>query len=475
MYETFIDLDELIVRCRDKSTKKFIQEAVACYRAGAYRSCIVATWNAVVFDFLHKLRQLEQLGDGQATELLRDFENKSSNSDFKGLWEFELNIPRKAREKFELISSVEEEDIKRLNSDRSRCAHPTMTSLEEPFEATAELARYHLRNAVMSFLQYPPVQGRAAQTRIFEEIKSNTFPPEPEKAIEYFKNGLLANARFNLIKDIVKGLTSSLLNKDYPDREIDRQFSALIAISKLYSEYTNKILNDNLSNLILKVTDENWYKVIIYLKKITAWENLSKPCIIKTETFIKSLDISDMNFDVLTDASYIDFLRDCIKKRLREESSWEHLFMIKDYLHKIENKSSEDVPLNEILNAILQDNYSYIVPEIVNRFIESNSYNDARKNAKELINIAFMLNDEQWESVLNSFCDNDQIYDACKGICPAEIIKLMFEENIKSVNASIQTHWKTFREKLNKFGERYLEIKNLKLTIDQHFSQNPSA
>lgn len=58
MHETFIDLDELIVRCKDKQAKKFIQEAVACYRVGAYRSCIVSIWNAVVFDFLHKLREL---------------------------------------------------------------------------------------------------------------------------------------------------------------------------------------------------------------------------------------------------------------------------------------------------------------------------------------------------------------------------------------------------------------------------------
>jgi hypothetical protein len=70
MYEAFIDLDELIVRCRDKLSRKFIQEAVSCYRAGAFRSCIVATWNAVVFDFLHKLRELELFGDPEAANLL---------------------------------------------------------------------------------------------------------------------------------------------------------------------------------------------------------------------------------------------------------------------------------------------------------------------------------------------------------------------------------------------------------------------
>jgi hypothetical protein len=33
MYEAFIDLDELTVRCRDKQAKQFIKEAIACYKA----------------------------------------------------------------------------------------------------------------------------------------------------------------------------------------------------------------------------------------------------------------------------------------------------------------------------------------------------------------------------------------------------------------------------------------------------------
>ena len=85
MYETFIDLDELIILCRDKSAKKFIEEAVACYRVGAYRSCIVSTWNAVVFDFVHKLRELDQLGNGGASDLLKSFENMSQKSDVRNL------------------------------------------------------------------------------------------------------------------------------------------------------------------------------------------------------------------------------------------------------------------------------------------------------------------------------------------------------------------------------------------------------
>ena len=34
------DLDELILTCRNEEGRGYIAEAVACYRAGAYRACI---------------------------------------------------------------------------------------------------------------------------------------------------------------------------------------------------------------------------------------------------------------------------------------------------------------------------------------------------------------------------------------------------------------------------------------------------
>src|SRR3712207_8471465 len=47
----------LVLRCRSEQARQYIAEAVACYRAGAVRACIVATWVAVVYDFVHKLRE----------------------------------------------------------------------------------------------------------------------------------------------------------------------------------------------------------------------------------------------------------------------------------------------------------------------------------------------------------------------------------------------------------------------------------
>jgi hypothetical protein len=330
MYEAFIDLDELILRCRDKLSRKFIQEAVSCYRAGAFRSCIVATWNAVVFDFLHKLRELELLGDREAAKLLEEFDNlRSSGKQFRELWQFESSIPEIALTKFELISTVEKSDIERLFEDRSRCAHPSMTSLEEPFEATAELARYHLRSAVTHLLERPPVQGRAARERIFQDIKSEYFPVDPELAIKYFQKSPLARARFVLVKDIVIGLTKSLLVEERLEDERSRQFSALDAVSKMYPQETREILNNQLSDIILnRVTDANWDKTIVYLGSIPAWDILSEPCRLKAEAYIDKFEIHETHqrffkrlsqdaLLVLVKASRIGFLREAIVKKLQ--------------------------------------------------------------------------------------------------------------------------------------------------------------
>jgi hypothetical protein len=396
MYEAFIDLDELIVRCRDKQAKKFIKEAVACYKAGAYRSCIVATWNAVVFDFLHKLRELALLGDKEASQLLQQFEKLRTEKKLKELWQFESDIRKKVLKPFELLSIVEMSDIERLFEDRSRCAHPSMTSLEEPFEATAELARYHLRSSVTHLLERPPVQGRAARDRIFEDIKSEYFPTDSELAIKYFEKSPLARARVSLIRDIIVGLTVNLLTENFPEEERMRQFSAIHAISRIYPEKAREILNEKLSDIIIsKVTDDNWDKVIIYLGKVSICDNLSEQCQIKAVEFIKKLKIFENKWDyesphrhdldILLIATSIGFLTEVIDeifqlplakllslKESCEKSSQYHL--IQKRIEPLLEKSLPQASLEELISMLSKDNVSLndkIQPYLVDKIEEA--------------------------------------------------------------------------------------------------------
>jgi hypothetical protein len=323
MRGTFIDLDELILLCKDKTSRKFIQEAAACYKAGAYRSCIIATWNAVVFDFIDKLKKLAQMDNGKAKDLLNEFKEMSQNSKVKELWQFESNIPLIALRDFELISPIEREDIERLFKDRSRCAHPSMASIDEPFEATAELARYHLRSAVTHLLQRPPAQGNAAIQKIWKEISSSNFPTNYLEAIEVFRNGALARARKSLLKDFIVGLTKDLLTTKRSKDERDRQYSAFIAVSHMYRSEVSDILSDRLSDIIRdKVEDEDWANVIEYIYRTDTVEFINSGCIILAQTFIRNFQvelplISDQT-EILENASRILFLKDFVKQKIAD-------------------------------------------------------------------------------------------------------------------------------------------------------------
>lgn len=185
--EGLSDLDELVIRCRSLAARTYIAEAVACYKAGAYRASIVAAWIAATYDFLAKLRELEMAGDANARQQLETFEKARASGNIKASLEFERQLVDTAQTQFELLSPIEALDIRRLLEDRNRCAHPSMSSAFEPYDPSAELARSHIRNVVVHLLQQAPVQGKAALERIVADIQSEYFPLNNKQAVEFFK------------------------------------------------------------------------------------------------------------------------------------------------------------------------------------------------------------------------------------------------------------------------------------------------
>jgi hypothetical protein len=268
--QSLIDLDELVLRCRDEQAREYIREAVACYKAGAYRSCIVATWIGVVFDYLHKMRELELSGDRNAKKTLDDFEKirGRGESGLKEALDFERKILVVAAKDFELLTPLEKEDLERLYKDRNRCAHPSMHSVEDPYQPTAELARTHLRSAVEILLQREPVQGKAALDRIWREVKSNYFPEDTEGAIKHFEAGPLRNARESLVRNAVVALTKSLLNDDLPKPEQRRQFAALNAILEMHRAVCEKVLQHDLPSIGARLEDDRLAFLVQFFRSV---------------------------------------------------------------------------------------------------------------------------------------------------------------------------------------------------------------
>jgi hypothetical protein len=249
-WEHLADLDELVLRCRDAQARKYIAEAVSCYRAGAFRSCIVSVWIAVVFDLIGKLRELELTGDPNARSKLNDLEKYRQNSDVKSALSFETKSLDLAKDEFQLLSPMQYGDLRRLLEDRNRCAHPSMISADDAYDPPAELARAHLRNAVEHLLQHQPVQGQAALDRLVREVESPYFPKTRQDAIRHFQNGPLARPRESLVRNFAICAVKSLVEADSSIDVPQRWAAALNALLSMHRDMTERTLSDKLSDIV---------------------------------------------------------------------------------------------------------------------------------------------------------------------------------------------------------------------------------
>jgi len=247
------DLDDLIASCRTENGKRAFAEAVACFRAGAYRAGVVATWTAVVFDYVGKLRELELAGNGQAKIILESFENARANEDVALSQKLEAAVLDEAATKFDLLTPIEKEDLERLRRDRHRCAHPSLQTLDDPYQPSAEAARAHLRHAAQHLLSRPPVQGREAYNRIWVDVTSEYFPEDVDGAEERLRSRM-SRARASLIRQLAIELTKKLLDRDSHENH-DRFRAALVALTRMHHTEVEKLLREKLSSIAEQVAD----------------------------------------------------------------------------------------------------------------------------------------------------------------------------------------------------------------------------
>jgi hypothetical protein len=288
----FIDLDELILLCRNEKAKSFIQEAVQCYKSGSYRQAIVATWIAVVYDVIHKLQELELAGDANAVKVLERYEKIRQAGDLKGSLDFERDILGIAKKDFELISDIEYIDLARLQEDRNRCAHPALNAFDEVYQPSAELARTHLRNAIEHLLQRPPVQGKAALARLMLDIESEYFPVNKDEAIKYFSAGALGRAKASLVRNFAIILIKGLLDSDIDPRRRVRLYAAFNATVYLHSGITQATLADKLNDIVVQLADENLIEALRFTAEIpNAWGCLNDAAKSRIRTLVENLPL----------------------------------------------------------------------------------------------------------------------------------------------------------------------------------------
>ena len=308
-----IDLDELAARCRNDSARKYIGEAVACYKVGAYRACIVSTWIGVIADILHKLGDLRLTGDRAAEAALKAFEQRQI--DPKGFVGLEVDILNTAKN-LEFISTIEHAELERIYQDRNKSAHPSVSDPEDVYEPAAELARTAMRTAVSHLLQHPPVQGKAALENIVTAVKSVYFPVVPDDAIRAFSTGPLSHPRNSLVRNLVIRLLKEYLGASSGQDE-SRFLAAINAIDTMHKQVSRETLDQKLSQIFSTVADTDFYKVVGFLATVPdCWQHLEDSLRIKLKRCIGEVAPPELALTV-TRALRVPELNEVVVARVR--------------------------------------------------------------------------------------------------------------------------------------------------------------
>lgn len=329
MASSLEDLDELILRCRDDKARLYIGEAISSYKSGAFRSSIVACWVAVCFDVIEKLRELTLAGDKEAEKYVQDIDLTRREGDIARALKFERELLSIAKEKFELISPLEFIDLERLQADRNRCAHPSLTADDQAYAPSAELARLHIHSAVTHLLQYPPAQGKYALDRLLQDVESEYFPTTVGRAIAAFAIGPLKRPRDSLVRNFVLVLTKELLKEKENHKRRRRLKAALVAVAQLHPANFASVLSSRLSSLFRAIPDDSLSFLTYFLRDVEdTWQYLEIDVVQRIENYVLNLpsqDYDDLEF-FLNFAPLLEPAKQRVKRSTRQEIS-ESLFL----------------------------------------------------------------------------------------------------------------------------------------------------
>ncbi|SDB36008.1 hypothetical protein [Belnapia rosea] len=253
MSEHLHDLDSLALMVRDPRSRAYIREAIAAYRAGAYRASVISIWVSVAFDILSKIRELSEAGDTQATTLIAEFDAATSAKDIAKQQRIERSLLDEAQNKFSLFSINDRVLLDRINEDRNLCAHPNIPDEAELFSPSAESVRSHIVHSISVLLAIEPLQGKAIISAFASDIATPAFPRDMERAVVYVRERYLARMRSKVVTnfaEIIGKATLGLGSHPWATGHETTLIPTLIAISLHSPDLWRDVLRAKLAGFI---------------------------------------------------------------------------------------------------------------------------------------------------------------------------------------------------------------------------------
>lgn len=236
------DMDELLQRIPNKDIINYMEEALKCYNAGAYRGCIVMSYIALFDDLVRKLSEMRQVNN-KAREIHDEVVRRQNSQDVFENYLLEQLASNK------IISELDASMADIIRVRRNKAAHASGHS------PSAEEARFVYHEVISIFLSKKTFSSKVLADEILARAENNNFFPsgiidDIKGVVEHETKMLHSDAYPYFITKLLDGIKA-------PTGTFSQNVSFFIAgLTALDKETSNKIL---VSKLFEKKLDDETY------------------------------------------------------------------------------------------------------------------------------------------------------------------------------------------------------------------------
>lgn len=385
-------VEDLLNEVHDRESRRYLAEAIGAYQAGAFRAAIVATWVAVAFDLIGKIRELDQVGDPTASAFVRRLEraidNQAQNPEH--LLDIERSLIKDAHESFEFIEQRERLQLDRLRQDRHVCAHPAFVRSGEVFVPAPELVRAHLATAVDAVLSKGPTPGKRAIERFKKEISQTSFPEGLDDLANYLRDRYFELGKRVLRRGLAELIVKGCLIADGADPQVTRRCTLAAHALELIEP---SLLSDALAAVITKREQGSG--------------------LVDADLLCFSGNLGDMQlaWDALPESSH-SRVRELLKNASVESLIAHHIFAqeLAAEAKDIVEARLTDLNREQFADVIGQTADARFTTLAISKFRESGEYTEAEQTMESLVlPLAPMMTAAQVREILDAVRGNQQI------------------------------------------------------------------
>lgn len=407
------DVETMLAKVWNPTTRSHAEEAWRCYNAGAIRASITATWTAVTADIIAKIGRLADDSDGEAKKIQSEVERAQaqglSSEGVRSMQNTENQLLDNAVQ-LELLDPIDKRALERIREDRNLCVHPSLRPFNEVFAPQPEAARAHLAIALDVLLIQRPTQGRKIVASYMEFTCSPAFLPSNAHIHATYLDRVRPATRRNLAAVAAK---HALLELDPAGRMDPRSYADRSAtVLKAFAARERELVRGELMLLrdrFREATPECQRRALSRLGDLDVFWDMTDSALVEHLNNLAGQEFGPPSSEPL-------------KKRTATTISLVAIESVRDRLDQLEPQFNRLSP-HQKADVIDARPGPYFVPAIIALLADARSYRFGESVGQLLVEHAAFLTIQDLESALQAWASNTQCWRA--GLMPEAAVNLL--------------------------------------------------